>query len=159
MDRFLMKISMGSLTEEQERQMIDRYINDQPLDTIESVCSREEIVNLQNDCKNIYVHTDLRNYIVSLVQGTRKYGSSTGDSNMIAEGVSPRGTLALLRASQGYAMVQGRDFVVPEDIKTVAVPVLAHRMISDTSYTEAKESFIQNLLSSIELPTEDWTQP
>lgn len=159
MDRFLMKISMGSLTEEQERQMIDRYINDQPLDTIESVCSREEIVNLQNDCKNIYVHTDLRNYIVSLVQGTRKYGSSTGDSNMIAEGVSPRGTLALLRASQGYAMVQGRDFVVPEDIKAVAVPVLAHRMISDTSYTEAKESFIQNLLSSIELPTEDWTQP
>lgn len=159
MDRFLMKISMGSLTEEQERQMIDRYINDQPLNTIESVCSREEIVNLQNDCKNIYVHTDLRNYIVSLVQGTRKYGSSTGDSNMIAEGVSPRGTLALLRASQGYAMVQGRDFVVPEDIKAVAVPVLAHRMISDTSYTEAKESFIQNLLSSIELPTEDWTQP
>ena len=159
MDRFLMKISMGSLTEEQERQMIDRYINDQPLDTIEPVCSREEIVNLQNDCKNIYVHTDLRNYIVSLVQGTRKYGSSTGDSNMIAEGVSPRGTLALLRASQGYAMVQGRDFVVPEDIKAVAVPVLAHRMISDTSYTEAKESFIQNLLSSIELPTEDWTQP
>lgn len=159
MDRFLMKISMGSLTEEQERQMIDRYINDQPLDTIEPVCSRDEIVNLQNDCKNIYVHTDLRNYIVSLVQGTRKYGSSTGDSNMIAEGVSPRGTLALLRASQGYAMVQGRDFVVPEDIKAVAVPVLAHRMISDTSYTEAKESFIQNLLSSIELPTEDWTQP
>ena len=159
MDRFLMKISMGSLTEEQERQMIDRYINDQPLDTIEPVCSRDEIVNLQNDCKNIYVHTDLRNYIVSLVQGTRKYSSSTGDSNMIAEGVSPRGTLALLRASQGYAMVQGRDFVVPEDIKAVAVPVLAHRMISDTSYTEAKESFIQNLLSSIELPTEDWTQP
>ena len=159
MDRFLMKISMGSLTEEQERQMIDRYINDQPLDTIEPVCSRDEIVNLQNDCKNIYVHTDLRNYIVSLVQGTRKYGSSTGDSNMIAEGVSPRGTLALLHASQGYAMVQGRDFVVPEDIKAVAVPVLAHRMISDTSYTEAKESFIQNLLSSIELPTEDWTQP
>ena len=159
MDRFLMKISMGSLTEEQERQMIDRYINDQPLDTIEPVCSREEIVNLQNDCKNIYVHTDLRNYIVSLVQGTRKYGSSTGDSNMIAEGVSPRGTLALLRASQGYAMVQGRDFVVPEDFKAVAVPVLAHRMISDTSYTEERESFINGLLNSIALPTEDWTKP
>ena len=159
MDRFLMKISMGSLSREQERQMIDRYINAQPLDTIEPVCTLDEIVKIQNDCKNIYVHSDLRNYIVNLVQGTRKYGSTAGENRSIAEGVSPRGTLALLRASQGYAMVRGRDFVVPEDIKAVAVAVLAHRMISETSYTEEKEAFIQGLLNSIELPTEDWTKP
>lgn len=159
MDRFLMKISMGSLTKEQERQMIDRYISAQPLDEIKPVCTLNEIVALQNDCKNIYVHTDLRNYIVSLVQGTRKYGSAVGENRSIAEGVSPRGTLALLRASQGYAMVQGRDFVVPEDIKAVAIPVLAHRMISETSYTEERETFIQGLLNSIDLPTEDWTKP
>lgn len=159
MDRFLMKINMGSLSKEQERQMIDRYITAQPLDEIAPVCAQDEIVKLQSDCKNIYVHTDLRDYIVSLVQGTRKYGSSVGETRVIAEGVSPRGTLALLRASQGYAMVRGRDFVVPEDIKTVAVPVLAHRMISDTSYTEERESFINGLLNSIALPTEDWTKP
>ena len=159
MDRFLMKISMGSLNREQERQMIDRYITAQPLDTIEPVCTLDEIVKLQDECKNIYVHTDLRDYMVSLAQGTRKYGSTVGESRTIAEGVSPRGTLALLRASQGYAMVQGRDFVVPEDIKAVAVPVLTHRMISETSYTEEKESFIRGLLNSIELPTEDWTKP
>ena len=159
MDRFLMKISMGSLSSEQERQMIDRYINAQPLDTIKPVCTLDEIVKIQNDCKNIYVHSDLRNYIVNLVQGTRKYGSTAGENRSIAEGVSPRGTLALLRASQGYAMVRGRDFVVPEDIKAVAVAVLAHRMISETSYTEEKEAFIQGLLNSIELPTEDWTKP
>lgn len=159
MDRFLMKISMGSLTKEQERQMIDRYISAQPLDEIKPVCTLNEIVALQNDCKNIYVHTDLRNYIVSLVQGTRKYGSAVGEKRSIAEGVSPRGTLALLRASQGYAMVQGRDFVVPEDIKAVAIPVLAHRMISETSYTEERETFIQGLLNSLDLPTEDWTKP
>ena len=159
MDRFLMKISMGSLSREQERQMIDRYINAQPLDTIEPVCTLDEIVKIQNDCKNIYVHSDLRNYIVNLVQGTRKYGSTAGENRSIAEGVSPRGTLALLRASQGYAMVRGRDFIVPEDIKAVAVAVLAHRMISETSYTEEKEAFIQGLLNSIELPTEDWTKP
>ena len=159
MDRFLMKISMGSLSKEQERQMIDRYINAQPLDTIEPVCTLDEIVTLQRDCKDIYVHTELRDYIVSLVQGTRKYGSAAGETRSIAEGVSPRGTLALLRASQGYAMVQGRDFVVPEDIKAVAVPVLAHRMISDTSYTEERETFIRGLLDSIALPTEDWTKP
>ena len=159
MDRFLMKISMGSLSEEEERQMIDRYISASPLETIEPVCTLDEIVTLQNECRNIYVHTDLRNYIVSLVQGTRKYGSSSGTGRSIAEGVSPRGTLALLRAAQGYAMVQGRDFVVPEDIKAVAVPVLAHRMISDSSYAQQKESLIRGLLGSVALPTEDWTKP
>ena len=159
MDRFLMKISMGIMSKEHERQMIDRYITAQPLDTIEPVCTHDEIKKLQSDCKNIYVHEDLRDYIVNLVQGTRKYGSAVGETHSITEGVSPRGTLALLRASQGFAMVQGRNFVVPEDIKTVAVPVLAHRMISDTSYTEERESFINGLLNSIALPTEDWTKP
>lgn len=159
MDRFLMKISMGSLSEEQERQMIDRYINAQPLETLEPVCTLEEITALQNDCRNIYVHADLRDYIVRLVQGTRKYASTSGDARGIAEGVSPRGTLALLRAAQGYAMVRERQYVVPEDIKAVAVPVLAHRLISDSSYTEQKESVIYGLLNRIALPTEDWTKP
>lgn len=159
MDRFLMRISMGSLSAEEERQMIDRYINAQPLDTIQPVCKRDEIVALQHECRSIYVHADLRNYIVNLIQGTRKYGNSSAKGRNIAEGVSPRGTLALLRASQGYAMVQGRDFVAPEDIKTVAVPVLAHRLISDTAYAEEKESLISGLLNSIPLPTEDWTKP
>ena len=159
MDRFLMRISMGSLNEEEERQMIDRFINHQPLDTIEPVCTLDEIAALQKECRNIYVHPELRNYIVNLVQGTRKYGAVSEKTRKIAEGVSPRGTLALLRASQGYAMVQERDFVVPEDIKTVAIPVLAHRMISEATYTEQKESAIRGLLNSISLPTEDWTKP
>lgn len=158
MDRFLMRISMGSLSEEEERQMIDRYINAAPLETIEPVCSLDEIATLQKECRDIYVHADLRDYIVSLVQKTRKYDSA-GKGRNIAQGVSPRGTLALLRAAQGYAMVQGRDFVVPEDIKTVAVPVLAHRMIADSAYTQQKDSLIQELLGSIALPTEDWTKP
>lgn len=159
MDRFLMRITMGSLSEAEERQMIDRYINDQSLETIEPVCTLDEIAALQKECRNIYVHADLRDYIVNLVQGTRKYGAASGEARSIAEGVSPRGTLALLRASQGYAMVQGRDFVAPEDIKTVAIPVLAHRMISEAAYTEQKESAIRGLLGSVSLPTEDWTRP
>lgn len=159
MDRFLMRISMGSLSEEEERQMIDRFISASPLETIKPVCSLDEVVALQDECRNIYVHADLRNYIVSLVQGTRKYGSSSSTARTIAQGVSPRGTLALLRAAQGYAMVQGRDFVAPEDIKTIAVPVLAHRMIADSAYTQQKESLIHELLGSIALPTEDWTKP
>lgn len=158
MDRFLMRVSMGSLSGEEERQIIDRYINTQPLEAIHPVCTHNEITSLQEECKNIYVHADLRNYIVSLVQGTRKYNTSSDETRSITEGVSPRGTLALLRASQGYAMVQNRDFVAPEDIKAVAIPVLAHRMISDSSYIEEKESLIHSLLNSIPLPTEDWAK-
>ena len=72
------------------------------------------------------------------------------------EGISPRGTLALLRASQGYALVQGRDYVVPEDIKAVAVPVLAHRLICEEDDDRKKSQRIQVLLDSVAVPTEDW---
>ena len=159
MDRFLMKINMGNLNKEQERQMIDRYIEAQPLETLKPVCTLAEITRLQDDCRKIYVHTDLRDYMVSLVQGTRKYTAGSGISHTVTEGISPRGTLALLRASQGYALVQGRDFVVPEDIKTVAVPVLAHRLILEDVPTSQKASLIDRLLSSTPLPPEDWTRP
>ncbi|MCM1121857.1 MAG: AAA family ATPase [Eubacterium sp.] len=159
MDRFLMQIHMGSLSEEEERQMIDRFIDSQPLETIGPVCTLDEIVSLQKECRNIHVHTDLRTYIVNLIQRTRKYSAASEGSRKITEGVSPRGTLALLRASQGYAMVQGRDFVAPEDIKTVAVPVLAHRMISETADYAQREAAIRRLLNSVSLPTEDWTKP
>lgn len=159
MDRFLMRINMGILSIDEERQMIDRFISGQPLESIEPVCSLDEIVSLQKECREIYVHKDLRNYIVNLVQGTRKYNAASGETRQITEGVSPRGTLALLRAAQGYAMVQGRDFVVPEDIKTVIIPVLTHRMLSESACTGQKEAAIRGLLDSVPLPTEDWTKP
>lgn len=148
MDRFLMKIYMGRLSEEEERQMLDRFIVEEPLQKIEAVVTREEIQALQAACKEVHVHADLRDYMVHLVQATRK--SDTG--------VSPRGTLALLRASQGYAMIEGRDYVVPEDIKTVAPYVLCHRMISEAEDEAGRRAFIAQLLQSVELPTEDWKQ-
>ena len=85
---------------------------------------------------------------MNLVQATRKNNT----------GVSPRGTLALLRAAQGYAMVEGRDYVVPEDIKTVAIPVLAHRLVTEQDNDGAKSARIQTLLNSVALPTEDWSR-
>lgn len=150
MDRFLMKISMGSLTAEEERRMIDRYITEEPLAEITSVCTLQEIKELQKQCKEVYVHNDLRDYIVALVQGSRKKDLSIG--------VSPRGTLALLRASQGYAMVKERNYVVPEDIKAVALPVLSHRMISEVEDEKQKEAVVEGLLNSIPLPKEDWAR-
>ena len=148
MDRFLMKIYMGKLTESEERQLLDRFIYDEPLEKIDSVVTKGEIQALQKACKEIHVHTDLRDYIVRLVQATRKNEA----------GVSPRGTLALLRASQGYALVEGRDYVVPEDIKTVAPYVLCHRMISDVEDEAGRKAMVSQLLQSVALPTEDWKQ-
>lgn len=148
MDRFLMKIYMGKLSEAEERQMLDRFILEEPLQKIEAVVTKEEIQVLQSACKEVHVHADLRDYIVRLVQATRK--SDTG--------VSPRGTLALLRAAQGYALVEGRDYVVPEDIKTVSPYVLCHRMISEVEDEIGKKAIVAQLLQSVELPTEDWKQ-
>lgn len=149
LDRFLMKIYMGTLSQSEERQMLDRFIQDEPLQTILPVASAEEIRLLQKRCQAVYVHDDLRDYIVRLVQETRTRDNS---------GVSPRGTLALLRASQGYALVEGRDFVVPEDIKAVAVPVLAHRMMLENENEQRKQGIIRKLLESVAVPTEDWSR-
>jgi len=157
-DRFLMKISMGNLTEKEERELIDRYIKEEPLQRISSVCSIEEVRELQKTCSNVFVHEDLRDYIVALVQASRKISESQESAGILG-GVSPRGTLALLRASQGYAMVCGRDYIVPEDIKKVAIPVLAHRLLAEDSSEEQKNTFINGLLQSIPLPTEDWMRP
>lgn len=147
LDRFIMKIQMGGLTRKEERRMIDRFIDAQPLAEIDAVCSAEDIRRLQRACMQVYVHDDLRDYMVSLVQETRKNNA----------GVSPRGTLALLRASQGYALVQGRGYVVPEDIKEIAHCVLCHRLIGE--YEEAqKAAVVTGILNSVELPTEDWSK-
>lgn len=145
LDRFIMKIPMGALSAAEERQMLDRFINAEPLAELDTVCSAEEIQRLQAACREVYVHEELREYLVKLVQATRKNRS----------GVSPRGTLAMLRAVQGYALVQGRTYVVPEDFKEIAHYVLCHRLIGE--YDDAqKAAAITGILNQIEVPTEDW---
>lgn len=145
LDRFIMKIPMGALTASEERRMLDRFINAEPLAEIDAVCSAEEIRKLQTACREVYVHEDLREYLVKLVQATRKNRS----------GVSPRGTLALLRAAQGYALVQGRTYVVPEDFKEIAHYVLCHRLIGEFDDAQ-KTAAVTGILNQIEVPTEDW---
>lgn len=153
MDRFLMKITMGRMTAQEERAMLDRYIHAEPLQNLEAVCTLEEIAGLQEKCREVFVHEDLRDYMVSLVQATR------GNAGSVTAGVSPRGTLALLRAAQGYAMVQGRDFVAPEDIKEVAVYVLAHRLLTEYGGEQEKIQTVNRLLQSVPVPTENWERP
>ena len=152
LDRFLMKLNMGPLSSEQERAMIDRFIHDDPFSEVKSVSCAQDILALQDTCRQIFVHEDLRQYLVQLVQSTRKKDVRTG----LAAGVSPRGTLALLRASQARAMLEGREFVTPEDIKKEAVPVLAHRLIGEAVSWNEKAAAIEDMLQTIPVPTEEW---
>ena len=153
LDRFLMKLSMGEPTKEEELAILNRYMNDTPIATLESVASREDILNCQADLKNVYVHPVLLDYMVDICQTTRK-------TERVASGVSARGSLALLHAAVAYAYVAGRMYVVPEDIKAVAVPVLAHRLIMDRAANtrNAASEMITGILESITVPTEEWSR-
>lgn len=151
MDRFLMRISMEELSPAQERAMVERFLTDEPLAELSSVCAKEELVQLQDECRKVWLHPELLIYLVDVVHATRRHAK-------ILHGVSPRGTLAFVRASQGYALTQGRRYVVPEDLKTVAVPVLAHRLNLAAGEDEKRLSaqIIGEILSQVPLPTEDW---
>ena len=153
LDRFLMRISMASPTKEQERAILQRFMKEEPLETLQSVCTREDILALQKQAKEIYIHPVLLDYMIDLVQTTRSWPN-------IDMGVSPRGSLALVRAVRAYALVRGGAYVVPEDIKTVAVPVLAHRLQLSGSVgsTDAQKKAMTDVLSSVALPTEDWSK-
>ena len=151
MDRFLMRISMEDLSQSQELSMIDRFLIEEPLPALASICEREELLKLQDLCREVYVHRDLMKYMVEVVHATRKHGK-------VIHGVSPRGTIAFVRAAQGFAMTEGRDYVVPEDIKSVAVPVLSHRLSLSAAAEGGKgeEKVIDEILKVTELPTEEW---
>ncbi len=153
LDRFLMRISMQPPTREQQVTILERFRDDEPLDALEPVCTREQIVALQKQARGIHISRVLLGYIADLCEASHSLRN-------VELGISPRGALALLRACQSYALLQGREFVTPEDIKAVAPPVLAHRLsVSGASVsTEAQLQAVDGLLRSVAVPTEDWTK-
>lgn len=153
LDRFLMRISMEAPDKEQEKAILLRFMRDEPLETLGSVCTGADILELQRLAREIYVHPVLLDYLVSLTQETRDWPN-------VEMGVSPRGSLALLRAVRAFALVRGGAYVVPEDIKAVAVPVLAHRiqLSGSAGLVAAQKQVIADVLASVPLPTEDWSK-
>ena len=153
LDRFLLRISMDMPTKAQERQILERFQDSEPLESLAPVCSKEQIVELQAAARKVYIHPALLDYMVDLAHASRQMRG-------VELGVSPRGTLALMRASQAKALVEGRQFVTPEDIKEVGVPVIAHRLavIGMAGSSQAQKEAAASLLSSVALPTEDWSR-
>lgn len=151
LDRFLMRLSMEAPTRAQEVAILERFREEEPLETLQPVCTKEEIVALRQQVRKNYVNLALLDYMAALAQSSRSFRG-------VELGVSPRGTLALLRASQAYAFVQGREFVTPEDVKAVAVPVLAHRLSvsGGINSVKAQQQAVQELLDSVPVPTEEW---
>ncbi len=150
MDRFLMKGSMDYPTHEESVDILARFDKASPLQTLESVVSTDELLGAIRALPEVYICRELMGYISSIVEATRSYPRVT-------LGVSPRGALALMKASKGYAAIAGRDYVLPDDIKRAAQPVLAHRLTLENALRIRKNAaaeIIDDILSKTTVPTE-----
>lgn len=148
MDRFLMRLSLGMPKREEELQILERFEREDPLDSLEAVTSVEEMRKDQEAYKKTYVHPELKGYLIDICEKTRNTGEILG-------GVSPRGTISLYQAVRAWAYLQGREYVVPEDIKKLALPVLSHRLILGGSFQKGEE-LMTRILEEVPVPTEEW---
>jgi MoxR-like ATPase len=150
LDRFLLRVAMGYPTFEEGLQILKRFQTSNPLESLEPAAAAEAVVEAQQSASAVAVSEDLLDYLLRIVEATRSHPD-------IALGVSPRGSQALLKAAQAFALVQGRSFVTPDDIKRLAVPVLAHRIVPQhASRLQAgrAEELIRQVLGRIEVPAE-----
>lgn len=149
MDRFFLKIDLGYPSFENERTMLDLHRKGTPRSTLNQVLSLEFIKEAQAEAEKIHINRTVQDYIINLVRRTRAH-------EHIALGVSPRGTIALMQAAVGAALISGRDYVTPDDVKYIAPYVLTHRIvlnIEGMTLTSEKE-VISRLLNSTEVPVE-----
>jgi MoxR-like ATPase len=149
-DRFIMRLRLDYPSHSEERLILQRFKETQPLDDLQAVLTGIRLQELQHMIRRVRVEPVVENYIVELVRATR-------DHSGVELGVSPRGTLALYRSSQAYAAIHGRFYVIPDDVKKVARPVLSHRMIA-TSQTRlhgrVMEQIIEEVLHNVSVPVE-----
>lgn len=152
MDRFMMKLSLGYLkSEEKECQVLKRRImwqKDDPTADIQSVITMEQILKIQGQVEKVYVDDNVLMYITRIIRKTRE------DSG-VKIGASPRGGLALLKLSRAKALIDGRDYVIPDDVKFIAVDALAHRIILHVEHIlegKTPEAIVKNILKNVEVP-------
>jgi MoxR-like ATPase len=149
LDRFLMRLSLGYPTQDDEEALVARGATISA-EVVSAVVSGQEVLSAVAEASQVRLHEDVRRYLVQVTRATR------ADAD-VRLGASPRATLALQRASQAWAAMQGRDFVVPDDIKYLAVPVLAHRLIASL---EARlrgrdaASIVDGILDTLPVPVE-----
>lgn len=151
LDRFLLCTSVGYPSTEAAAAILRRFDRDDPFESLSPVCAGGDIAEAQKAVCTVYVHPDLADYIVAAVEKTREQPG-------VELGVSPRGSLAMLRASKARAALLGRSFVTPEDVKYLAPFVFCHRMImrDDFGSGVAAKKAVDDVLSSVAVPSENW---
>ena len=147
LDRFFMKFSLGYMTPDQEKEVLRRADTKDIIDSLSPIVTKEELAELRKAYREVEVGDDVADYLMSLISATRS-------SNRLAYGVSARGSLALYKAAQITAAMEGRGYVIPEDIKENAVPVLAHRLAVITGSHLEPEEYIRQLLEDMPVPVE-----
>jgi len=151
LDRFLMRIKMGYPSQETEREILRRRAVDDSSQSFEPVADVSDVLAMQETVTHVKVDSSLHDYALEIVNHTRK-------SDHLALGVSPRGTLMLQRAAQARAFLEGRDYCVPDDFKSLAVAVFAHRVVASSRYaslqkkTETTETALREIVESVRVP-------
>jgi MoxR-like ATPase len=148
LDRFLMRVSIGYPQPSEEIVVLDRQVKKHPIHSVESVVDHDEMLRMQEHVKDVHIDSSLKQYLVDVVTATR-------DHPMLTLGASPRASLGLMRTSQARAALDGRDFVLPDDIKGLAASVLCHRLIlkpeARVSQTGADE-IVAEILGQLPVP-------
>ncbi|MEN2773748.1 AAA family ATPase [Acetivibrio clariflavus] len=149
MDRFFLKLSIGYPGKNEEKLILDRFGSENPLNKLKPVTNTDELLELQNQVKEVKVEDCIKEYIVNIVEATR-------NSQHVVLGGSPRASLNLYRASKAWAFIRGREYVIPDDIQAMAVPVLAHRIIMNSGAkmkSITAENVVNEAIMKVKVPT------
>ncbi|MGQ9619077.1 MAG: AAA family ATPase [Candidatus Aminicenantia bacterium] len=142
LDRFMMRIKMGYPPTEKEKGIIISHRFSSPLDNITSVITTEEVVEIQKRVKNVKISSEIMDYIVEIIKRTR-------NSDLIKIGASPRASILFSRACQAYAFVNARDYVIPDDVKALSIPILVHRVIPKGKISDGRREEVEDIIKDI----------
>lgn len=153
LDRFAMKLSMGAISPEEELLMLDRFERGTPLAQVHPIMTAQELLSCMEEVRAVYIHPELKQYLVALCQETRVLSG-------VLAGVSPRAALVFAQCVKAYAYLHDRAFVTPEDIGLLAPAVLAHRLVlrAELNRQSTPEQMIRDILERVPVPTEDWSR-
>lgn len=149
MDRFFMRLSMGYMTREQELAVISRASTLALVEDLEQAVTAEETAALQNAYHEVKVSGDVAGYMMDIITATR-------ETTQLVSGVSTRGAIALYKASQVTAAMEGRDYVIPEDVVREAIPVLAHRITASSGVRKDAETYLRSKMDKAVVPLENF---
>ncbi|MBI50392.1 MAG: AAA family ATPase [Chloroflexi bacterium] len=148
LDRFLLKIKLGYPDQSTEKDILNAQVMEHPINTLKAVATPKQVLDCQHAVKTIYVDELLKDYIINIVADTRR-------NNYLSLGSSPRGSLGLFRTSQAFALLRGRDHVIPDDILQLVHPVLEHRLITSPSARmegQTTNSILSDIIRNLDVP-------